>query len=418
MATSSSTPGSPRGTPTSDTATTMVTPPIPPVKPDFHPALAVTNIKNNIPFKLELDKDHYALWAELFETHAHATQVLHHIIPQVGMEPPTRTDASYARWATLDSTVKQWIYSTISFDLLATVMEKGSTAMATWNRIASMFEDNQNSRAVALDQDFISTRMEDFPNVSAYCQRLKHISDQLRNVGAPVSDHRLVLQLVSGLTEPFRGVATLIRQSEPLPPFLKVRSMLILEESGLARMSGPASQTALHTSASRPPASVDSSQQRPTYRSDQGHSNHRYGSGQNRNYQGGSGKPRKKGGSRYPGSSGSSGSSAASPPPWRPPPQASWNPWGWAPPPGWAPSPWGMPPCPYPTSQWSRPMGVPQQPGVLGPRPQAYTATASPAPTDIAAAMHTMSLTPPDTTWYMDTGASSHTAASQETASW
>ncbi|XP_057418307.1 uncharacterized protein LOC130712494 [Lotus japonicus] len=102
--------------------------------------------------------------------------------------------------------------------------------------------------------------MEDFPNVSAYCQRLKHISDQLRNVGAPVSDHRLVLQLVSGLTEPFRGVATLIRLSEPLPHFLKVRSMLILEESGLAKMSGPASQTALHTSASHPRDSDDSSQ--------------------------------------------------------------------------------------------------------------------------------------------------------------
>ncbi|XP_057452095.1 uncharacterized protein LOC130743894 [Lotus japonicus] len=239
MATSTSTTDSP----TDDT--TMVPTPTAQssssTKPDFHPALAVTNIKNNIPFKLEIDKDHYALWAELFETYAHATQVLHHIIPQVGMEPPARTDTSYARWATLYSTVKQWIYSTISFDLLATVMEKGSTAMATWNRIASMFEDNQNSRAVALDQDFVSTRMEDFPNVSAYCQRLKHISDQLRNVGAPVSDHRLVLQLVSGLTEPFRGVATLIRQSEPLPPFLKVHSMLILEESDLAKMSGPAS---------------------------------------------------------------------------------------------------------------------------------------------------------------------------------
>ncbi|XP_057418177.1 uncharacterized protein LOC130712360 [Lotus japonicus] len=404
------------GSPTADT--TMVPTPTAPsssfTKPDFHPLLVVTNIKKNIHFKLELDKDHYPLWAELFETHAHATQVLHHIIPQADMEPPARTDASYARWATLDSTVKQWIYSTISFDLLATVMEKGTTAMATWNRIASMFQDNQNSRVVAFDQDFITTRMEDFPNVSAYCQRLKHISDQLRNVGAPISDHRLVLQLVSGLTEPFRGVATLIRQSEPLPPFLKVRSMLILEESGLAKMSGPASQTALHTSASNPQDFEDSSQQRTTHRSNQGHSNHRSGSGKNRNYQGSSGKPKKKGGSRYIGSSSSSGSPAAAPPSWRPPPQASWNnPWGWATPPGWAPSPWGMPPCPYPTSQWSRPMGPPQQPSVLGPRPQAYAATASPAPTDIATTMHTMSLTPPDTMWYMDTDASSHTAASQ-----
>jgi len=35
--------------------------------------------------------------------------------------------------------------------------------------------------------------MEDFPNVSAYCQRLKQLSDQLKNVGAPVNSHRLVL---------------------------------------------------------------------------------------------------------------------------------------------------------------------------------------------------------------------------------
>ncbi|MCI59271.1 hypothetical protein A2U01_0080526, partial [Trifolium medium] len=50
---------------------------------------------------------------------------------------------------------------------------------------------------------------------------------------------------------------------------------------------------------------------------------------------------------------------------------------------------------------------------ILGQHPQAHTATASPAPTNIAAAMHTMSPTPTDSTWYMDTGASSHTAASQ-----
>jgi len=84
-------------------------------------------------------------------------------------------------------------------------------------------------------------------------------------------------------------------------------------------------------------------------------------------------------------------------------PVPSWSPWGWTPP------PWGVPPCPYPTSQWIRPTGPPWHPSILGPRPQAHTTT----PTDIAAAMHTMYLTPLDNTWYMDTRASSHTAASQ-----
>ncbi|MCI76602.1 polynucleotidyl transferase, partial [Trifolium medium] len=58
--------------------------------------------------------------------------------------------------------------------------------MPIWKRFADIFEDNQNFRAVAFEQDFSSTRMDDFSNVYAYCQRLKQLSDQLKNVGAPV----------------------------------------------------------------------------------------------------------------------------------------------------------------------------------------------------------------------------------------
>ncbi|XP_060189172.1 uncharacterized protein LOC132618122 [Lycium barbarum] len=77
--------------------------------------------------------------------------------------------------------------------------------------------------------------MEHFPNVSAYCQRLKSLADQLKNVGAPVSDSRMVLQLVDGLTKPYRGVGMVIRQSNPLPPFYKARSMLVLEEAEMSK---------------------------------------------------------------------------------------------------------------------------------------------------------------------------------------
>ncbi|MCI30948.1 hypothetical protein A2U01_0052159, partial [Trifolium medium] len=70
---------------------------------------------------------------------------------------------------------------------------------------------------------------------------------------------------------------------------------------------------------------------------------------------------------------------------------SAWQPWGWTPP------PWAMPPCPYPTSQWTRPTSPPKQPVILGQRPQAHAATTlSQTPTDIEAAMHTMSLHTPD----------------------
>ena len=77
--------------------------------------------------------------------------------------------------------------------------------------------------------------MEDFSNASAYCQRLKELSDQLKNVGALVSNNCLVFQMVVGLTEAYNGDATLIRQSDPLSPFYQARSMLTLEEVGLVK---------------------------------------------------------------------------------------------------------------------------------------------------------------------------------------
>ncbi|GAA0139376.1 transmembrane signal receptor [Lithospermum erythrorhizon] len=95
--------------------------------------------------------------------------------------------------------------------------------------------DNESSRVVTLEQEFSGTHMSDFPSASAYCQRLKNLADQLRNIGAPVPDNRLVLQLVSGLIDAYNGVGTLIRQSSPLSKFYNARSMLILEESSLVK---------------------------------------------------------------------------------------------------------------------------------------------------------------------------------------
>ncbi|XP_048497635.1 uncharacterized protein LOC125496256 [Beta vulgaris subsp. vulgaris] len=206
-------------------------------KSSFHPALAVSNIKNSIPITLEMENVQYSTWAELFKVHARSNKVLHHIMPPAkGKEqPPPSTDAEKEMWATLDATVLSWIYSTISRDLLNTIIEPDSTAMEAWDRLRDIFQDNEHSRAVALEQEFSTTSMEDFSNVSAYCQRLKSLADQLKNVGAPVSDSRMVLQLVGGLTRPYRGVGTLIRQSNPLPPFYKARSMLTLEEAGMAK---------------------------------------------------------------------------------------------------------------------------------------------------------------------------------------
>ncbi|XP_021739538.1 uncharacterized protein LOC110705928 [Chenopodium quinoa] len=178
----------------------------------------------------------YSTWAELFKIHARSHKVLDHIIPPTkGKKTVPSTNEEKELWSTLDAMVLSWIYSTISNDLLHTIIEPDSTAMEACDRLRDIFQDNEHSRVVALEQEFSTVSMEDFPNASAYCRRLKSLADQLKNVGASVTDSRIVLQLVGGLTKPYRGVGTVIRQSDPLPPFYKARPMLVLVEAGLSR---------------------------------------------------------------------------------------------------------------------------------------------------------------------------------------
>ncbi|KAJ8548125.1 hypothetical protein K7X08_021361 [Anisodus acutangulus] len=234
-------------------------------KNNYHPALMVSNVKNSIHIVLEMENVQYAMWAELFKIHAISHQVIHHIIP-----PATPLPAEDPQlWITLDATVLQWIYSTISVDLLQTIIELDTTTMSTWDRLCDIFQDNQQSRVVTLEQEFSLVRMKDFPNVSTYCKKLKELADQLRNVGAPVTNNRLVLQLVVGLSEAYNGIGTLLRQSNPLPAFYQARSMLTSEEVGLAKKAATGASPVIMM-ASSPSSSgfVDNSGQNRTHSGD------------------------------------------------------------------------------------------------------------------------------------------------------
>ncbi|XP_055812047.1 uncharacterized protein LOC129881962 [Solanum dulcamara] len=116
--------------------------------------------------------------------------------------------------------------------------------MKAWSRLRDIIQDNKHSRDVTLEYDFTHVDMVDFPNVSTYCQHLKSLADQLKNVGSLVANHRLVLQLVSSLTETYQGVATLIRQRDSLPQFYHAHSMLTLEEVGHAKKVAHSSSAA------------------------------------------------------------------------------------------------------------------------------------------------------------------------------
>ena len=71
-----------------------------------------------------LENVQYATWAELFKIHARSHRVIDHIIPpQDGKQKAPPMEEETKLWLTLDVTVLQWIYATISHDLLHTILE-------------------------------------------------------------------------------------------------------------------------------------------------------------------------------------------------------------------------------------------------------------------------------------------------------
>ncbi|XP_074298317.1 uncharacterized protein LOC141629172 [Silene latifolia] len=244
------------------------------------------------------------------------------------------------------------------------------------------------------------------------------IADQLANVGAPVSEIRLVLQLVTHLSDGYDGVATIIQQSDPLPPFYKARSMLTLEETRRAKTT----ESALV--ASSPDTTTDtnhsSSNNGGSHSRSKNNYNNSKGKGKNRYNNRGKGN---NGGSQNNSSNGNGGGSRSS--------QTTTAPtgWTWVPLSPWqnpAPQGWTVPPCAYPTTGWTPGLSASRSQGILGPRPQHafyahLNATGMPSgalvPTDIATVMHNLSLQQPDDNLYMDTGASSHMMSNNGTLS-
>ncbi|KAL2940317.1 Retrovirus-related Pol polyprotein from transposon RE1 [Bienertia sinuspersici] len=389
----------------------------------IHPATLVTNIKTHVPIVLDYDGSQYNNWSTLFKLHCRAYLVIDHITP-VAKEsesdkekPATNSSDDTALWQRLDDIVRQWIYGTISNDLLNSILDPDDKAIDTWNRLENFFHNNKSARALNLDAQFTNTKLEQFDGVKPYCTRLKTAADSLRNVGDKVSDNRMALQLLKGLSEEYKPFRTSVRHLSPLPSFDTLRSMLELEEqSNSSDLASEVREEALVTASnivSQSPSANSSSSKGENSRG-----KHK-GKGKGSGGKGKGGAGRNNHQQQQHSSQQQSRQSGAS----SQQQQQQGTGWMFPPWPYWGNGPWATPPCPYPAqgpgpNPWTgaRPSQPPSQ-GILGSRPnQAYFSSApSPypgyVPTNIEQAMHTMSLADPN--YYMDTGATSHMTNSQ-----
>jgi hypothetical protein len=76
---------------------------------------------------------------------------------------------------------------------------------------------------------------------------MKAMADSLGDMGCPVEDRMLVLNVLRGLSDRYTHLRSLIMRQRPFPTFLQVRDDLALEEITLgaqaASLSGPGSSS-------------------------------------------------------------------------------------------------------------------------------------------------------------------------------
>jgi hypothetical protein len=169
-------------------------------------------------------------------------------------------------WRRLDNVVLNWISNSITPELHQVVRKRGATARHLWLAIENQFLGNREQRTLQLDVAFRNFVHGDL-TVSEYCRKFKNMADALADLGSPIDDRILVLNILRGLNPRFEHLGAIIRRYTPFPSFLKVLDDLILEELHLDSSGPPVDATTLYTcptpAAARPPAPTSAPPSRP-----------------------------------------------------------------------------------------------------------------------------------------------------------
>jgi hypothetical protein len=154
-----------------------------------------------------------------------------------------------AAWLQADFCVRGWMYSTVSDAVLNLAMTDATqTACALWAAISAVFQANKAPRAIFLNHEFHSMTQGDL-SIDAYCVRMKEKADEFCDVGQPVSEPNLVLNLLRGLNEVYSNVADNIAGTQPLT-LAAARHQLLLKELRLQNEEKVRATTAVLAAAS------------------------------------------------------------------------------------------------------------------------------------------------------------------------
>jgi hypothetical protein len=189
--------------------------------------------------------DNYASWRDLMEQALQRYVLIKHV-----MDDAPSNDLG---WIQMDSVVLNWISNSILANLHQVVWERGCIARHLWLAIENQFLSNREQRTLHLNAVFRTFVQGDL-SINEYCRKFKAMADDLANLGAPIKDRILILNILRGLNQRFDYVGSIIRRYSPFLNFLKVRDDLLLEEIHMDSTEPTAALMALYTNAASPAA--------------------------------------------------------------------------------------------------------------------------------------------------------------------
>jgi hypothetical protein len=157
-------------------------------------------------------------------------------------------------WTRMDVVVLCWLNNTLTPNLQEVARERGRPTRHLWLTLENQFLSNRETRTLHLDAAFRNFVQSDL-SVTEYCRKFKGMADTLADLGSPVDDRILVLNILRYLIQRFEHLGTIIQHSSPFPNILKVHDDLLLKEIHLDTAGPSAAPTALYTNTAPLPLS-------------------------------------------------------------------------------------------------------------------------------------------------------------------
>ncbi|XP_020093459.1 uncharacterized protein LOC109719366 [Ananas comosus] len=215
--------------------------------------LPIVNIKTLIP--LELTDSTYLVWKQVFLNVLESFDVTKHVdgtsvVPSQTIDTADKKEVinpEYVSWKKNDTTILSWINATLSLSILHMVVSSSpKTAYDAWRIIEAYFLDKTASTAFSLKSELRSIKKGSM-SMSDYMQKIKTIGNALQAIGEIESDHNLVMTVLLGLPEEYRGFVSALNTHRNKPTFEQLRPLLMQEETEVQRRTSVTTSSAIPT---------------------------------------------------------------------------------------------------------------------------------------------------------------------------